>query len=168
LRSSALGDFGAALDYLHRSLALTAETGDNSADQLHHTAVHRDAGRPQEALRYAGQALTAARESGYRRFEADALNVRGTVHLAFGDHARAIADHTTARALAEAFEGVHPVAEAHLGLAAAHQLLGRPGPALEHAQESLAAARAGGLRRLEKRILDRFEAIDRLPILGAI
>ena len=140
---------------------MTIETGDNSADQLQHiAAVHRDAGRPDEALRYAEQAVTLARESGYRRFEADALNARGTVHLALGDHHRAVADHTAALDIAAAIEGGHPVAEAHLGLAAAHQLLDRPGPALEHARQALAAAQAGGLRRLEEQIRARLATIE--------
>ena len=154
----ALGNLDAALEHLHRSAAMTAETGDNPADQLHHiAAVHRDAGRPAEALRYAEQSLQQARESGYRRFEADALNVRGTVHLALGDHARALADHGAALAVAEAIEGGQPAAEARLGLAAAHRHLGQDDQARGYAREALAGAEAGGFELLATRIRDLLE-----------
>jgi tetratricopeptide (TPR) repeat protein len=144
-----------ALDHAQRSLALARDIADASGQVNAHTvigAIHRDTDRLDQALTHAADALAVARRVDSQRFEVSALNLLASVERLLGHHHQAIGHHREALVLLGP-SGRFPQTEALIGIADAHQRLGRGEEAAQDANHALSIARHCGFRMLEAEAL---------------
>jgi tetratricopeptide (TPR) repeat protein len=158
-----LGRLRDAAEQLTRALELHRRIGDRAGEAyvLRCLAeVRRDTGDLDRAGALARDAATAAARVGDRRVEAQAVQTLATVALLRGRPQDAVSGH--GRALATAVELGHEYAavEALVGLARAHQALGRRTLARTHATDARRRATAAGYGSLQR------EAADVLTGLG--
>src|SRR5262249_8782044 len=104
-----------------------------------------------QALQAVDAALAIARDTGDRRFEADALNTAGAIRCQLGEPAVAIDHHTRALHLARKTKCRTPETLALIGLAGAYRQLGQNGHAARRARAALSLAERYGLRLLADR-----------------
>jgi tetratricopeptide (TPR) repeat protein len=115
--------------------------------------VYRDVGRLPEALELATAALVRAVDVGERHFEADALNVLGSVRRELGDLDISEGHHRRALDVARSTDARAAEVTALVGLAEGRRRAGAPEQARRYAEEAVRLAASLGHRVLEGRAL---------------
>jgi DNA-binding SARP family transcriptional activator/tetratricopeptide (TPR) repeat protein len=158
----ALGRLADAFGCLNRALELHGEVGYPAPEARRLlAAVQLDAGRTEDALGLATEALDRAVDMGDRPLEANAINTLGSVQVRLGRHRDAIAQHARALVLSQEFQVRYAEVSALVGLAEAHQRAGERDDAGQYARRAVELARRVGFRVVEAQALTLLAAVSR-------